>query len=221
MVTDSENILHSSIRQGAMPLFYDDSFEKSLGLVRAMYQSGMHVIEYINRGPNAFENFRRLKLETRDEMPGLILGAGTIRTTEEAHRFAGIGADFLVSPCFDPWIASLAADLKLLWIPGCMTPTEIHTAWKQGIRLIKLFPAAILGPVFIKAVKEVYPELIFMPSGGVKLEEENLQAWFDSGASLVAMGTGLITSQIKKDSNFSLLAEKSLKALELIRLVRS
>jgi 2-dehydro-3-deoxyphosphogluconate aldolase/(4S)-4-hydroxy-2-oxoglutarate aldolase len=141
MAIEIESIIQSSIRQGAMPLFYDDSFDKSLSLIRAMYQSGMQVIEYINRGPAAYENFRRLKLETRDEMPDLILGAGTIRTTEDAHRFIGIGADFLVSPCFDPWVASLAADLKVLWIPGCFTPTEIHTAWKQGIRLIKIFPA--------------------------------------------------------------------------------
>lgn len=221
MASDIESIIQSSISQGAMPLFYDDSFEKSLGLVRAMYQSGMQVIEYINRGPAAFENFRRLKLETQAEMPGLILGAGTIRTTEDAHKFTGIGADFLVSPCFDPWIASFAADLKVLYIPGCMTPTEIHIAWKQGIRLIKIFPAGTLGPSFIKAVKEVYPELIFMASGGVKVEKENLQKWFDSGTSLVALGTDLITKAIKESSDFSLLGQNSLLALKLIREVRA
>lgn len=221
MAVEIESIIQTSIRQGAMPLFYDDSFEKSLSLIRVMYQSGMQVIEYINRGPAAYENFRRLKLETRDEMPDLILGAGTIRTTEEAHKFIGIGADFLVSPCFDPWVASLAADLKVLWIPGCFTPTEIHTSWKQGIRLIKIFPAAVLGHSFIKAVKEVYPELYFMPSGGVKIEKDNLQKWFDSGASLVALGTDLITKSIKENSDFSLLGQMSVQTLELIREVRS
>lgn len=220
MAAEIEWVIQASVRQGAMPLFYDDSFEKSLGLVRAMYQSGMQVIEYINRGPAAFENFRRLRAETAAEMPDLILGAGTIRNTEEAYRFAGAGADFLVSPCFDSWIAATAADLKLLWIPGCMTPTEIHTAWKQGIRLIKIFPAAVLGPVFIRAVKDVYPELIFMPSGGVKVERANLQAWFDSGSSVVALGTDLITRQMKETSDFAALAAKSRQAMDLINEVR-
>ncbi len=221
MAEESINVINLCVDQGIMPLFYEDSFEKSLGIVRVLYESGMRVIEYINRGPMAYENFRRLKLEACAEMPGLILGAGTIRNTEEVYKFADIGADFLVSPCFDPWIATIAADLKLLWIPGCFTPTEVHTAWKQGIRLIKLFPASVLGPGFVKAIKEVYPELIFMPSGGVSIEKENLNAWFTSGASLVAMGTGLITRQIKMNGDYTALAQKSREAMALVELVRS
>ena len=221
MRVDKEGIIKIAIDQGVMPLFYEGNYEKCIGMIKAMYRAGFRLIEFLNRGPAAQENFRRLKLETKTDCPGLILGAGTIRSPEDAHTYAALGADFLVSPMFDPWLASLSEELNILWIPGCMSPTEIHMAWKQGIRLVKIFPAFSLGTGFMSAVKEVYPEMLLMPSGGVEPSEENLNAWFKSGVSLVAMGSKLFTKEIKQNSDFELLESSGKKLVDIIKKIRS
>jgi len=127
------------------------------------------------------------------------------------------GADFIVSPVIDPQIAAISAERGKLWIPGCMTPTEINLAVRCGAPLIKLFPGDLLGPTFLKAVKPLFPDVQFMVTGGVKLEPSNLISWFSNGASAVGVGSSrfninethpdqTIASQLR--NSFSFLLEK-------------
>jgi 2-dehydro-3-deoxyphosphogluconate aldolase/(4S)-4-hydroxy-2-oxoglutarate aldolase len=101
-----------------------------------------------------------------------------------------------------------------------MTPTEIHEAEKAGCKLVKLFPGNVLGPGFVGAIKELFPSLQFMPTGGVELEEANLKSWFASGVVAVGMGSKLITKQILQEKNYALLSANTKEALRIVQEIK-
>jgi 2-dehydro-3-deoxyphosphogluconate aldolase/(4S)-4-hydroxy-2-oxoglutarate aldolase len=215
-----DEIIDSIVQQGVLPLFFYPDPEVSVNVILALYKAGVRVMEYTNRAEAAFENFKALKQIQLAEMPDLLLGVGTIKTAQQASDFAAIGADFFVSPIVDSGVASVAESKGLVWIPGCMTPTEIHTAQLLGAKLIKLFPANILGPGFVSAVKELFPGLMMMPTGGVEMEINNIKSWFSSGVSAVGMGSKLITKTILANKEYDQLYSETLRVLQMIQTAR-
>ena len=207
--------------QGLMPLFFHASPNVSLALMEALYNGGVRLIEYTNRGDAALENFMALRKLSIEKYPGLFLGAGTIKDAAAAKLFIDAGADFLVSPAFSDDVHAVAIENNLLWVPGCMTPTEILHAEKSGITLVKLFPGNILGPAFVQAVKELFPSMQFMPTGGVDITDENLRSWFNAGVCAVGMGSKLITHQVLLDKQYLQLTDLAKKVLGLIRYIRA
>jgi 2-dehydro-3-deoxyphosphogluconate aldolase/(4S)-4-hydroxy-2-oxoglutarate aldolase len=109
----------------------------------------------------------------------------------------------------------------MLWVPGCMTPSEIIQAETMGARMIKLFPGNILGPGFLSAIKEIFPGLLFMPTGGVELDKDNIGGWFKAGVCAVGMGSKLITKQLLEEQNYQQIATDTVKALEIIKSIKS
>jgi 2-dehydro-3-deoxyphosphogluconate aldolase/(4S)-4-hydroxy-2-oxoglutarate aldolase len=219
MITKSQ-VQDAIVLQGLLPLFYNESIEVSIDITQALYKAGIRVIEYTNRGGAALENFKALKQLQQQELPGLHLGIGTIKSAEEALQFVDAGADFLISPLVNPKVAAVAADNNLLWIPGCMTPTEMYQAQELGAALVKLFPANILGPAFVSAVKELFPGLLMMPTGGVEMSQENINAWFKAGVSAVGMGSKLITSDMLNNQAYDELYTETLRAMLLVQSAR-
>lgn len=210
-----EKVLEKIIEQGMLPLFFHHDKEESIHILRTLYQAGIRVFEFTNRGPEALTVFESL-LAVRDvEMPDLYLGIGTIKSVEDATQFIQIGADFIVAPLVNPAVGALVHEQDKLWIPGCMTPTEIYTAQQQKAALIKLFPANILGPAFMSAIRDLFKGQKFMPTGGVEIEMENLKTWFKSGVCAVGMGSKLIDPK-----NTDQLAENTKLALELVSKAR-
>lgn len=210
-----EIVLDKIIEQGTLPLFFHHDNAESIEILRTLYQAGIRVFEFTNRGPEALSVFESL-IDTRDrEMPDLYLGIGTIKSVDEAQQFLKIGADFIVSPIVNPLVGSLVHEQHKLWIPGCMTPTEIYTAQQQEAALIKLFPANILGPAFMSSIRDLFKGQKFMPTGGVEIEMENLKTWFKSGVCAVGMGSKLIDP--KDTSN---LFENTKKALDFVSKAR-
>ncbi|MCX8020346.1 MAG: bifunctional 4-hydroxy-2-oxoglutarate aldolase/2-dehydro-3-deoxy-phosphogluconate aldolase [Chitinophagaceae bacterium] len=212
----NELILDAIKNQKLLPLFYHEDKEVCIGVLRALYAAGIRVAEYTARGPNALENFYAMAAVRKESMPGLILGAGTIRHAAQVNDFSEAGADFLVSPMFDASLNDAAYLLKLPWIPGCMTPTEIHEAESAGRTLVKLFPGNVLGPGFVTAIKELFPGMAFMPTGGVTADKENLRSWFTAGVCAVGIGGHLITKEILRNKDFQLLEQKTKELLEWI-----
>ena len=210
-------VLNSIITQGMLPLFFYEDAEVSLQVVRTLYKAGVRVIEYTNRGKQAPDNFKILLKAIDKEMADLYLGIGTIKNISEAEAFIDLGADFIVSPIINSEVAKAAHKHKLLWIPGCMTPTEIYAAQKHGAELIKLFPANILGPSFVSSVKELFPGQLFMPTGGVDLSPGNISGWFHAGVSAVGIGSKLISKEILEDQLYEKLYADTLFALELVK----
>jgi 2-dehydro-3-deoxyphosphogluconate aldolase/(4S)-4-hydroxy-2-oxoglutarate aldolase len=152
-----------------------------------------------------------------EKMPGMQLGIGTIKTLEDAQAFMDAGADFIICPVVNAEIAQLVQSKGFLWIPGCMTPTEIDEAERNGASLVKIFPGNILGPGFVSAIKELFPNLLFMPTGGVEVDKENLQGWFKAGVVAVGMGSKLITKGVLENQQYGDLEKLTVKALELVK----
>jgi 2-dehydro-3-deoxyphosphogluconate aldolase/(4S)-4-hydroxy-2-oxoglutarate aldolase len=214
------NIVEQIKNTGLLPLFYHADAEICASVVGALYDGGVRAIEFTNRGEKALENFKSLVGEKNNKMPGLLLGIGTIKTAEQATSFIEAGADFLVSPVYDNNIFDIAYMNKILWIPGCMTPTEIYTAEQAGCKFIKLFPGNVLGPGFIESIKPLFPNLEFVVTGGVDTGKKNIRSWFDAGVSAVGMGTKLISKTILDEKDFKKLTREVKEVLEKIGEVR-
>jgi len=179
------------------------------------------VIEFTNRGPQALPNFQLL-VKTRDEKwPGLLLAVGTIRSAEQAVRFIDAGADFLISPVFDADVCDVAYLHKKLWIPGCMTPTEVHVAENAGCKFVKLFPGNVLGPDFVSAIRELFPEMLFMPTGGVDVSRENIGSWLDAGVCAVGLGSKLISKKRIADKDYAGIGQATKEALAIIQSLKN
>ncbi|GGC56190.1 bifunctional 4-hydroxy-2-oxoglutarate aldolase/2-dehydro-3-deoxy-phosphogluconate aldolase [Pedobacter quisquiliarum] len=217
MKKTKEEILATLLNQGLLPLFYLDSAAESAEILKALYRAGVKVFEYTNRGSAALENFKQLVALKNESMPDLQLGIGTIKTPQEAKDFIQAGADFLVSPIINPEVGQLANEAGLLWIPGCMTPTEIDLAQKHGALLIKIFPANILGPEYIASIRELFPGQHFIPTGGVDLSAANIRAWFAAGVSAVGMGSKLISKKIIQEKAYTELQQHTETVLQTIK----
>ena len=218
-MSNKKAILQSILDQGMLPLFYWDSPTVSLEVIRTLYKAGIRALEYTNRGPAALENFQFLKKELSGEAPGLYLGIGTVKTAGEAEAFIKAGADFIVSPIINGEVATLAEKAGLLWIPGCMTPTEIHQAQVHHAALIKVFPANILGPEFVSSIRELFQGQLFIPTGGVELNRDNIQAWFKAGVCAVGMGSKLISKEVLKNEQYEVLYANTVMTLKLVQSV--
>ena len=206
-----KEVLDAILKQGMLPLFFHTDVQESIDIVKTLYASGIRVFEFTNRGEEAKKVFKALIDARNQEMPELQLGIGTIKTNAEAENFISLGADFVVAPIVTPSVGDIAHSHDLLWIPGCMTPTEIALAQQNKASLIKLFPANVLGPGFLSAIKELFKGQLFMPTGGVDLEIGNLKSWFGAGVCAVGMGSKLINPK-QVDG----LAEKTKQALALV-----
>ena len=215
-----EKILATIKVQGIIPLFYHDELEVSIRVVDALYNAGIRVVEYTNRGSKALSNFKELLHTKNKQWPDLILSAGTIKSAEQAKQFIDAGADFIICPGIIPDVAKIVQNAGLLWIPGCMTATEIIVAEHHGASLIKLFPGNLLGPSYVTAVKEIFPELMFMPTGGVEVNEENITAWFKAGVVAVGLGSKVISKEVLKNKDYKTIADLAKKALQIIESVK-
>lgn len=205
---------------GMLPLFYHDDADVCTAVVRALYPAGIRCLEFTNRGQKALENFRLIVKDRNENMKDMLLAVGTIKTANEAQQFIEAGADFLVSPLFDGSVCDTAYLNKILWIPGCATPTEIHVAEKAGCRLIKLFPGNILGPGFVEAIKPLFPGLDFIVTGGVDTTRENLAAWFNAGVAGVGLGSKLISKKNLEEKNYDAIATAAGNVVDIIASIK-
>jgi 2-dehydro-3-deoxyphosphogluconate aldolase / (4S)-4-hydroxy-2-oxoglutarate aldolase len=216
-MSKKEAIISVIKAQGTIPLFYHDSETITIGTVEALYQAGIRVFEYTNRGDNALSNFKAL-VKVRDEKwKDLYLGIGTIKTVNDVHNYAEAKADFIICPGVFPEVAEACKKLNLFWVPGCMTPTEIVSAEACGAYLVKIFPGNVVGAGFVSAVKDLFPKLLFMPTGGVDGTEENLTTWFKAGVVAVGMGSKLIDKKTLDEQLYTSLTERTIQALALIK----
>jgi 2-dehydro-3-deoxyphosphogluconate aldolase/(4S)-4-hydroxy-2-oxoglutarate aldolase len=204
-----------------LPLFYNDDETVSIEILKSLYNAGIRAVEYTSRGENAKRNFTKMLSVRNIEMPEMLLGIGTIKNQQQAEEYFEIGADFFISPGFVPEVADFLKTKKALYSPGCMTPTEIIAAENTGIQFIKLFPGNALGTDFLSSIKDIFPNLYFMPTGGVDTTHENISAWFKAGVSAVGMGSKLISKELMQNKDYATIEANTKKVLEIIHQIRS
>ena len=208
-------VLNTISQNGIVPVFYHQDAATCKKILKAVYDGGVRIFEFTNRGKSALANFRDL-VALKNSLTALYLGVGTIRNRDQANEFREAGADFLVSPFFDSGVSEFAVHQGILYIPGCMTPTEIERASVAGCKLIKLFPGNVLGPGFVSAVRPLFPGLLFMPTGGVESNEKNLTEWFDAGVCAVGIGSNLISSKLLSKRKFDRLEKEAGRLLNTL-----
>jgi 2-dehydro-3-deoxyphosphogluconate aldolase / (4S)-4-hydroxy-2-oxoglutarate aldolase len=216
----TQQIADAVVTQGMLPLYFNSSEEISLDVLKAIYRAGIKAVEYTNRGDAALANFKKMVALRNAEMPGLLLGVGTIKNMQHATDYMAAGADFLVSPGFVPDVAAYCVSKDIFYAPGCMTPTEIIAAENAGIKFIKLFPGNMLGPDFLSGIKDIFPKLLFMPTGGVDTTKENIEGWYKAGVCAVGMGSKLISKKLMEAKDYATIESETKKVLELIQSIK-
>lgn len=218
-VTDAEIFI--KIREtGLVPVFNHSDVEISKQVLKSCYDGGLRLFEFTNRGRNGFEVFRELA-EFAGQFDDLVLGIGTIFNKPDMVKFHDFGARFVVSPALVPEMAAMNSTDELLWVPGCGTVSEVYQAHKLGAKLIKVFPGNVLGPAFVKSVRDVLPEVQLMPTGGVAPERENLEGWFGAGVCCVGMGSQLIPKSLLEAGDFNTLSTRIREAVSLVKSIRT
>ena len=202
---------------GLIPVFYNGNVEAAINIVKACYDGGAKTVEFTNRGAHAYDVFNDLSAFQQENLPGVHLGAGTIMDLATAAQYINAGAAFIVSPTFSIDVARVCNRRRILYIPGCQTPTEISTAEEAGCNLVKLFPANVLTPNFIKALMGPMPQTQLIPSGGVKVEHENIAAWIGSGAVALNIGSELIRKDLVESGKFDVITENVKQCITWIR----
>jgi 2-dehydro-3-deoxyphosphogluconate aldolase/(4S)-4-hydroxy-2-oxoglutarate aldolase len=188
---------------GMVPLFYHPDIELGKKILQACYDGGARLMEFTARGDFAFEVFSELNKYAIKNLPGMIMGVGSITDAAAASYYMQIGANFIVTPSLREDIAIVCNRRKILWSPGCGSLSEINKAEEMGCEIVKLFPGDLYGPGFVKAIKGPQPWTSVMPTGGVSTDEENLKAWFDAGVTCVGMGSKLISKEILANKDYS------------------
>ena len=213
-------VIQQMQESGMVPLFYHPDIEVAKAVLKACYDGGARLMEFTNRGDFALEIFTNLIKYAMAELPGMILGVGSVTDAASASQYMLAGANFVVTPVYREDIAIVCNRRKVLWSPGCGSLTEIAHAEEMGCELVKLFPGSTYGPGFVKAIKGPQPWTSIMPTGGVSTEESNLRGWFDAGVTCVGMGSKLISKEILVDKDYTTLQKNVASTLALIQEIR-
>lgn len=183
-----EQILKRIGEIGIVPVLRAGSSQHALDAVEAIEAGGIPIVEITMTVPNAIATIREVAQRCGDRV---LVGAGTVCNAAQARECLDAGAQFLVSPGLSVAVLEVARTLGALAIPGALTPTEIMAAAEGGAKVIKIFPCgSVGGPKYIKALRGPFPDLHFIPTGGVS--PANAPEFFASGAFAIGMGSDLV-----------------------------
>lgn len=179
------------------------SRDNIMPIAKALQNGGVNVLEITMETTGVLPLIERLVCEFGDEMT---VGAGTVLDTETARAAIMSGAKFIFSPTVNKETIRIAKRYGVASIPGAMTPTEILTAYEEGADVVKVFPANIMGPSYLKDIHGPLPHIPLMPTGGVNLN--NIHGYFQNGAVAVGLGSALVnTNEPINDSTLIKLTE--------------
>lgn len=196
-------VLNTINENGIVPVFYHEDVAICKEILKAVYEGGVRIFEFTNRGDGAHKFFEELVAFAKETLPELILGIGSVIDAGTASLYIQIGANFIVAPIVNPEVATTCNRRKIPWMPGCGSLTEINFAESLGADIVKIFPAQqVGGPEFIKAVKGPCSWSNIMPTGGVQPEDENLKEWFSAGAHCVGLGSQLFVKNNEGNFDF-------------------
>ena len=217
---DKIQVLTAIKETGIVPVFYNGDIEVSKKVLKACYDGGIRAFEFANRGDFAQEVFGELMKYANAELPGMILGIGSMVDPATAAMYIQLGANFVVGPLFNPAIAPICNRRNIPYAPGCGTVTEVGMAQEAGCDLCKVFPGDVLGPAFVKGLRAPMPWSKLMVTGGVKPTRENLEGWFKAGVYCVGMGSNLFPKDAIAAGEWSKISDLCRDALDIVKEVR-
>ena len=213
-------VLATMKETGMVPVFYNADAEVAKKVLKACYDGGVRAFEFTNRGDFAQEVFAELVKYANKELPGMIVGIGSVVDAPTAAMYLQLGANFVVGPLFNPEIAPVCNRRLVPYCPGCGTVSEVGAAQQLGCDLCKVFPGDVLGPKFVKGLRAPMPWSQIMVTGGVKPERENLEGWFKAGATCVGMGSNLFPKDVVEAKQWDKISALCREALSIIAEVK-
>ncbi len=202
---------------GLIPIVRAPSPEDALLAAEAIIAGDIRIAEITMTVPNAIQVMEKVADNFGDRV---LLGAGTILDPETARAALLAGAQFIVTPALSLPVIELARRYSKPCMPGALTPTEIVTAWQAGADLVKIFPCGPLGgPKYIKALKGPFPQIEFIPTGGVNLE--TTPEFIKAGAAAVAVGNELVDIKALREGKQELISTNARRYVEAVRTARA
>ena len=189
--------------------------EQAIAVCGAVARGGVTNIEVTMTVPGAIDAIREFKKQASSDV---LLGAGTVLDPETCRAVILNGADFIVCPNLNPEVIKMAHRYAKVVIPGTFTATEILAAWDAGADIVKVFPAGVVGPQYLKDIKGPFPQIRLTPTGGVTLE--NAPDFIRAGASCISVATSLVDKKALADKNFDVITEKARQFVEAVKVAR-
>ena len=217
---DKIQVLTAIRETGIVPVFYNGDIEISKNVLKACYEGGIRAFEFANRGDFAQEVFKELVKYANAELPGMIMGIGSVVDPGTAALYLQLGANFVVGPLFNPAIAPICNRRNIPYAPGCGSVSEVGAAQEAGCDLCKVFPGDVLGPAFVKGLRAPMPWSKLMVTGGVKPTRENLEGWFKAGVYCVGMGSNLFPKDAIAAGDWSKISALCADSLAIVKEVR-
>lgn len=217
---DKIQVLTAIRETGIVPVFYNGDIEISKNVLKACYEGGIRAFEFANRGDFAQEVFKELVKYANAELPGMIMGIGSVVDPGTAALYLQLGANFVVGPLFNPAIAPICNRRNVPYAPGCGSVSEVGAAQEAGCDLCKVFPGDVLGPAFVKGLRAPMPWSKLMVTGGVKPTRENLEGWFKAGVFCVGMGSNLFPKDAIAAGDWARITTLCHDALDIVEKVR-
>ena len=182
---------------GVVPVVVLEDEKAAVPLAKALVQGGLPCAEVTFRTEAAAESIRLMS----EAYPDMLVGAGTVLTTEQVDLAVKSGAKFIVSPGFDPEVVDYCLEKNIPVLPGCITPSEVAQAVKRGLKVVKFFPAEQAGGIaMIKAMAAPYYNVKFMPTGGIS--PKNLKDYLSCDKILCCGGSWMVKGDMIKNGEF-------------------
>jgi 2-dehydro-3-deoxyphosphogluconate aldolase / (4S)-4-hydroxy-2-oxoglutarate aldolase len=208
--------LQQVLDRGIVAILRAPTGETLAGIAEVLYESGIDVIEVTFTVPGVLDIIADVRKRLGDKV---LLGAGTVLDTESARSAILAGAEFIVSPTVNLDVIQLCNRYDKAIMTGAFTPTEVLTAWEAGADIVKVFPADVGGPSYLKALHGPLPQIRLMPTGGVDLE--TLPEFVKAGACAVGLGSSLVEKQAVKENDMARIRDLATRYVELMKQVRS
>jgi len=210
MASELHPVLQILQKIGVIPVVTLSDTKRALPLAHALASGGLNCCEVTFRTKQAGDCIRLISRE----LPGLCLGAGTVLTPETAEAAVSAGARFIVSPGLNPAVVKRCAELGVPALPGCVTATEIQAAMQLGLKAVKFFPAKNYGGLAgIQALAAPFPDLFFVPTGGVDME--NLAEFLRHPNVLAVGGSFMAPPKLIETGDFAAISKLAAQAAEI------
>jgi 2-dehydro-3-deoxyphosphogluconate aldolase / (4S)-4-hydroxy-2-oxoglutarate aldolase len=208
----NDEILKRIRKLGLVLVVRAESAEQAIPGIHAVVDGGLRCVEITFSVPNAPAVIETVKKAFGDD---LLLGAGTVLTTNQADDAISAGAEFLVAPNTDPAVIREAKRMGVPIMPGAFTPTEIVNAHNLGADVVKIFPASAVTPAYLAALRAPLPHIKMMPTGGIS--EKNAAEWLNAGAFALGAGGSLFDAKLLKAKAYGEMTERAKKMVDAVQ----